>query len=863
VRRLLSGLPTCAVLVLSLLATLIVAAPAPAWAARQQDVVVSDDPVDYTPHVLDGTVFAIAQVGQMIVLGGDFTRARNAADGSSVLPRNHLLAFDKDTGVISTTFVPHPDDVVRTLAAAPNGTAVIVGGKFNSIDGKTAHKLAMLDVATGAVVPAFAPGLINALVQDAKVSAGRLFISGQFTEIGGVPRGYLAELDATTGALRPSVDLSFAGVVWSGLTQAYKMDVSPDGRRMVVIGNFDTVNGLTRPAVVQIDLSTQPAAVVDWVAPQWKPKCGSSPGTKFAPRDVSFSPDGSYFVIGATGGHTRRGTLCDGVTRWETAATGSVQPTWFAMTGGDSIYSVEATGTAVYVGGHCRWFNNPVYVHSFKGPGAVDREGIAALDPVTGVPLSWNPGRERGRGVWDFLSSDDGLWVASDTDRIGHFEYHGRIAKFPLAGGKPVPQPAPQVLPGDVQLVSPPGTRDGVVTRPGFDGTTAGEARLNSGAGTGWASTRGAFYANGSVYAARRDKTLVRYPVSGSTLGTPEAVDLNGLKRFGTEMRSMTSMFYGHGRVYYTLAGENALRMRFFTVESNIVGADEYVVEDGVAGVDWSTVGGAFLTDGALYFANSSTGNLSRLTWAADAPVAGTAVIVSGPDIDGIDWRARALFLTGVTAPSDIAPVAVAANVEQQTARERSVTVPPQVVAGDLLLLFWSSNSASSNPTAPADWTAVANASSVASTTTVWAKVADSDDAGSTVTVSTDGFLKADLVLDAYRKATLGNVAIAAETVVTDSHIAPTTDATVPGSWVVNYWADKSAVTSQWFPPLGVVTRFTSAGTGEGHVSELLADSGGPVPVGTVGGLTARADSPERNAQMVTIVLAPKPKSES
>jgi hypothetical protein len=530
------------------------------------------------------------------------------------------------------------------------------------------------------------------------------------------------------------------------------------------------------------------------------------------------------------------------------------------MTGGDSIYAVEATGTAVYAGGHSRWFNNPVYKRSYKGPGAVDRVGIAALDPVTGVPLSWNPGRDRGRGVWDFLTTDDGLWVASDTDRIGHFEYHGRIAKFPLAGGRPVPQPAPQTLPGDVQLVSPVGSRDLVITRPGFNGTSAGEAKLNGGAGSGWKATRGAFYANGSVYAARSDKTLVRYPVSGSTYGDPEPIDLNGLKDFGREMRKMTSLFYGHGRIFYTLEGENQLRMRFFTVESNIVGADEYIVSDSVSGIDWSLIQGAFMTDGALYYANSTNGNLSRVDWVADAPVTGTSVVVSGPGIDGIDWRARSLFLTGVTAPSNIAHVAVAANVEQQTARERSLVVPTGVMAGDLLLLFWSSNAVADDPTAPDGWTAVASASSLASTTAIWSKIATPSDAGSTVTVSTGGFLKADLVLDAYRNAALRNAALTAEAVITDAHVTPTTEATVPGSWVVNYWADKSAVTTKWEPPLGVAVRFTSAGTGEGHVSELLADSAGPVPVGTVGGLTARADSAERNAQMATIVIGPGPR---
>ncbi|HEY1487615.1 MAG TPA: hypothetical protein VGF84_16025, partial [Micromonosporaceae bacterium] len=111
------------------------------------------------------------------------------------------------------------------------------------------------------------------------------------------------------------------------------------------------------------------------------------------------------------------------------------------------------TGTSVYVGGHFRWLNNPGGKDS-SAAGAVGRAGLAALDPLTGLPQSWNPGRNpRGYGAPALFADSDGLYVGSDTDYIGDHKYlRGKIAFFPLAGGETPPPGADAQLPGHIYV---------------------------------------------------------------------------------------------------------------------------------------------------------------------------------------------------------------------------------------------------------------------------------------------------------------------------------------------------------------------------------------------------------------------------
>ena len=78
---------------------LLLGVPAPATADLAQPAVVSADPVDFTPHVLDGTVWSLAVVGDTVVVGGSFTKVTDSAK-KQTLARKNLFAYGRRDGVI-------------------------------------------------------------------------------------------------------------------------------------------------------------------------------------------------------------------------------------------------------------------------------------------------------------------------------------------------------------------------------------------------------------------------------------------------------------------------------------------------------------------------------------------------------------------------------------------------------------------------------------------------------------------------------------------------------------------------------------------------------------------------------------------
>ena len=398
------------VVLLALLAgTFIFAGASPAQAVNTAaGRVVSDDPANFTPHATDGRVNSIVQVGDTIVMGGTFTTVRNNST-QTTMTRNRLVAFNATTGVISTTFNPNANGEVNVVLPASDGTSVYVGGTFTTLNGVAAKYLARVRLSDGSIVTTFNGGSPTGAVQDLRLIGNRLYVAGAFTHIQNRAQKGLATLNATTGAYDSFFNKVIAGQHNGGTTGIAKIDVTPQGDKLIAIGNFLTVDSQSRRQLFMLNLSGSSAQVANWQTSFYEGSCASVFNSYM--RDLDVSPDGKFFVVSTTGAYGGPDSPCDNTARWEFTKSGTgIKPSWVNYTGGDTTYAVEITDSVVYTGGHARWQNN-TYAGDSAGPGAVARPGIAALSPDSGIPFSWNPTRNRGVGVFDMLATSQGLWA--------------------------------------------------------------------------------------------------------------------------------------------------------------------------------------------------------------------------------------------------------------------------------------------------------------------------------------------------------------------------------------------------------------------------------------------------------------------
>ena len=540
------------------------------------------------------------------------------------------------------------------------------GRRFKNLDGRHG-RVFLLDAKSGQVIESFRPAAITGPIVDLALVGDRLFIGGTFTHVGGAPHLGIASLDADTGNVDPFVNIQMEGNHnwtptnnWArGWTGTVAFDVAPDGSKMAVVGNFKTVDGQDLDQALLLDLTGPQAEIADWSTDRYDATCSRSFDTYV--RDVKWSPDGKQFSVVTTGAGFE-GTLCDTLATWAADDLGQDrEPVWVDEAGGDSLYSVSHTDSAVYMGGHRAmgqqsqrprlrqsWRCAPRRAHR-RGP---QRLGADRLEPR---PQPARCGDHR-----DVLQRDGRL------DGVGRRVVRRLRNLPPTAGvlpdrrGRKLAPGATQDLPAYYYQISNSG-----VDRYFTDGTTIEDGQSVPSGNLSGRDVRGAFMVDDSVFYGASDGYLYRRSFDGSAFGAEERIDPYNDPAWATVRtgsgssvyRGKVPQLYGQfnneingmevkdNTLYFTRPGDNRLYRTGFSADSGIIEPfDCYrCSSDGGEGHEvpgaLTNPGDFVFVDQDIVYVDTANGTLMK------APLTDSGVGASQVLDDSRDYRGRGLFL--------------------------------------------------------------------------------------------------------------------------------------------------------------------------------------------------------------------------
>ncbi|QGQ21103.1 PKD domain-containing protein [Cellulomonas sp. JZ18] len=94
---------------------------------------------------------AVMATNDTVYVGGNFTSVAPVT-GATLQPRRHVAAFDAATGAVRP-FSVDLSAPVTAIARQPNGERIVLGGRFQTVNGVSAIGLASVDPTTGATIP--------------------------------------------------------------------------------------------------------------------------------------------------------------------------------------------------------------------------------------------------------------------------------------------------------------------------------------------------------------------------------------------------------------------------------------------------------------------------------------------------------------------------------------------------------------------------------------------------------------------------------------------------------------------------------------------------------------------------------------
>jgi len=404
---------------------------------------------------VNGTVSAIARIGDTLYLGGSFTTVgpntgggvptdrrtgaprasfpRVAGRVSAVVsdgaggwfigghfaavegvPRRNLAHVLADgsvspwspevAGVDGAVDMPYYEARPAGVSAlALQGRTLYVGGRFTTAAGIERHNLAAYDVATGLLAD-WDPNADDE-VECVALQGNTVYVGGVFRHVGGLERKRIAAVDARSGQVTP----------WNPDAEQRVRCLAVDGGTVYVGGDFVSIGGEPRACVAALDAETGRAT--SWNAGLGPAREGLPLYNWIWPFVSALAVHGNSLYVG---GSFNRAA---GEPRSNLAAfdrrSGSV--TGFAPQPDSRVDALAPAGNLVYAGGG--WYN----------VGGVAMPHVAAFDARTGRPTSWSP---RANGRVEALAVDAAsVYIGGAFTSVHDWQLRNGLAALDLVSG--------------------------------------------------------------------------------------------------------------------------------------------------------------------------------------------------------------------------------------------------------------------------------------------------------------------------------------------------------------------------------------------------------------------------------------------
>jgi hypothetical protein len=393
---------------------------------------VSPVPAPGTPSLVPHSGPQTAVIRQLVECDGTMYAAglfNTISSHGKAYSRHGAFSFSARSPYQMTSWNPDVQGEVNSIALADHCSRAWLGGTMGLIEVSTS---------TGRRVAGFRPDISDEV--DTVIDwHGHLLTGGDFP-------GYYFSLNPATGrhdGFLAGLDIHGSEPPGGYPTRVHNQQLSPSGRRMLVEGNFTRVAGHARRQIFMLNLDARPARLTAWYSSEFNGQCIRH--ESFYIRSAAWSPDGSRVYIASTGEHALNWDrhspqigLCDVVAAFPSTWK-PVDNIWRNFTGCDSLYSVAATASAVFAGGHQRWIDNRDGCNG-PGPGAIPDPGLEGLTTAGAPELS--AGRARytmsKANADDMLITGAGLWIAStnrfNSDTCGPAVGHSGICLLPAQG---------------------------------------------------------------------------------------------------------------------------------------------------------------------------------------------------------------------------------------------------------------------------------------------------------------------------------------------------------------------------------------------------------------------------------------------